>query len=1000
MNGLPGQQNPYGQQVPDRDLLQPEDVSARVERHERGSRRTHLLLGLGLLLLALLLGRGIYENYLLRQGNDKLAGAVESQSGQLALVASGQGSVPGAGFAEPGTILVGPDGKQYVCIGQDGTGAAGDAVGTAGETGAAGTSGTAGTAGTPGTTGAAGATGPQGATGATGPQGAPGNVALIDMDDTYVNFASTSGQAIVNIDDRGGVGDLRFNLSGTSDFVVQDNGVTFANFLDNGDVTFLNNLGIGEAATNETIDNAGFAVNGDDLYVQGSAGIEDRIYTDTGTTVGGSTRYDDGTILKSPSASGNNLLIGTSSVGDVNIVSAASISVDPFSDNDLTVDGRLALARSTANLPSVTFTNAGSNESMSIIVGSADPTLGMQTDVGSLYLRETAGAGQLWLKTGAGAGAWTQVSSTNLDQAYNNFGASSATVTVDGAQGQGDLAINLSDTEDFVVQDAGTSFAAFDDVGDAGLTNNLFVGAATATDKTEAVIRPAFTIDGDDALVRGQLGVEGDVTSNTGLFAYGSLTDQTLITPGNILLANDSAGTVLSVQQGNATGNAIDVVDAAGGADDSVEVTKTGGAGNVLNLIGAGAISGNVLRAQNSDTGSNIDVNVDWGSDTVSHGGSAALYVNAGSDLLAEAIDVGDRNSGIVQVETNSPDTNAFNFIAFNTDVNGTPDGEWRVDQSGATFADGAYSGAGADFAEFFTSTDKNLEPGELVVIDSASTQRVRRTTSPADQAIGVVSDSPGFLGNNKLGLAPDEQPDENVVVGLLGQVGTKISEENGPVAVGDYLSASNVPGRAKKAVAGEATIGTALESSDGKDTVLAFVNPSAGVVAVPQPDASSAPSVTTTSSTVDLGTLERIVTTYVQVDGDVDVRGTLTSAAVRVSGNLDVAGDTTLAGHLTVNGDVAGTAAVAAGETSARVPFAQEFAGSPAVVATPRDFTPSYRVTDVSPGGFSIELAQPADRDTTFSWIALGSTASAVDALPEELTVEQPPRTWLDHLF
>src|SRR3989338_9646373 len=178
---------PGPSQAPDRDLIQPEDVGVRVDRHERGSRRVHFFLGLGLLLLALLLGRGIYENFLLRQGNQRLSDAVEKQSLQLSQVGSVE-PVLGSGFAEPGTVLVGPDGKEYVCVGKDGTGAAAGEGGEAGTAGGAGEAGTSGGAGSSGAVGAIGATGAQGATGATGSagaQGPAGNVAVIDMDDTY-----------------------------------------------------------------------------------------------------------------------------------------------------------------------------------------------------------------------------------------------------------------------------------------------------------------------------------------------------------------------------------------------------------------------------------------------------------------------------------------------------------------------------------------------------------------------------------------------------------------------------------------------------------------------------------------------------------------------------------------------------------------------------------------------------------------------------------------------
>ncbi|MDP2587468.1 MAG: hypothetical protein Q8P33_01675, partial [bacterium] len=175
-----------------------ENLSARQDRHEGKSRRTHFLIGLGLLLLALLLGRAAYDNWQLRSGTESLREAVADQSLRLAQVGD-ISAILGEDFVTPGTVLTGPDGQTYICAPQAGavgdpgvTGGSGEA-GAAGAEGSAGSAGTAGDAGLSGSQGAAGsqgatgATGVDGAVGATGPVGPPGpagSVATIDMDDT------------------------------------------------------------------------------------------------------------------------------------------------------------------------------------------------------------------------------------------------------------------------------------------------------------------------------------------------------------------------------------------------------------------------------------------------------------------------------------------------------------------------------------------------------------------------------------------------------------------------------------------------------------------------------------------------------------------------------------------------------------------------------------------------------------------------------------------------
>ena len=63
----------------------------------------------------------------------------------------------------------------------------------------------------------------------------------------------------------------------------------------------------------------------------------------------------------------------------------------------------------------------------------------------------------------------------------------------------------------------------------------------------------------------------------------------------------------------------------------------------------------------------------------------------------------------------------------------------------------------------------------------------------------------------------------------LAGRVKVKISLENGPIKVGDYLTSSSIPGVAMKATKPGRVIGVALENSKldpSKNTVMTFINP------------------------------------------------------------------------------------------------------------------------------------------------------------------------------
>lgn len=1018
MNGLPEQQNPYNQPSPgpaapvaggpDRDLLQPEDVASRVERHERGSRRTHLLLGLGLLLLGLLLGRGIYENFLLRQGNDRLAEAVEEQSGQLAVAASGQSSVPGAGFAEPGTILVGPDGKQYVCIGQDGSGAAGTGAageagtsgtaGTEGGEGAAGTSGTAGSAGTSGTagtagsTGATGATGPQGATGATGAQGLAGDVSLISMDATYANFGTTASQAIVNIDNRDGVGDLRFNLPGGQNFVVQDNGTTFANFQNDGNVTFANNFGVGNSPTAETLDNAAFVVDGNDQYIEGQLGVEDRIFTDQGVTVGGgSTAYNDGAIIRTPSpialstgfsistTAGDMTLStgpGGAGGGDIQLTPVEDLLLTPTDDVSISPGGgdinilgvTSAAVLGPANGRIMRFSNVASGQAADILVGSANPNfLLAANDEGSLYLRDNAGAGELWISQGGGI--WTQAAlgNTNLDQAYNNFGATPAEVVLDGAEGQGDLEFEVG-AQDFVVRDAASTMVARIDTGGVDLSQ---ANAATTLEVSKTVLA-------------GEAVSISQATNDEALH----ITDSNATSPAVLIEQNNIAevGTGLQV------------------------LTQSGANAVQINQAGAGR----GLLVNHDGTANNVGVEINWDENELRPELSSPLYIFASNANLSLAGDSSSRRAAILEIDTSSTtgSGDVFNYIALNEGNGG--DAKWRVDQTGATIADAAYSSGGADVAEYFATADASLEPGELVTLDGEAGS-VRRT-SANDAPVGVISSNPSVIGNNPQGYSRRDEPDDVALVGMLGQVPTRVSDEGGEISIGDLIAASSVPGRGRKAQPGEATVGVALSGAK-EGVAMVLVSPQHGGL-VAQDSSAVAPS--EDGSLKSLPLLEDLITDGVKESSDLSIVGTITGGVLAIDGSATFGGAATFAGHITVGEDTAGSVTVAAGETSARVEFAQDYAGAPHVQVTPRDFAPSYRVTDVGTNGFTVELQVAADADVTFDWFAI-ATKGQTNGQAEAPTVEVPadpvqpveqvqeaapvdtqvqPRSWLDRLF
>lgn len=126
-----------------------------------------------------------------------------------------------------------------------------------------------------------------------------------------------------------------------------------------------------------------------------------------------------------------------------------------------------------------------------------------------------------------------------------------------------------------------------------------------------------------------------------------------------------------------------------------------------------------------------------------------------------------------------------------------------------------------SDVAETF-GTDQRTEPGDLVVFipENRFFPAVKRSTRPYEGAIvGVVSTNPGLVFDQGQTLLSGDNSklitDKKTVVAMVGRVPTRFSLENGPIAVGDPLTTSSIPGAAMKATKAGPIIGYAMQSSD-----------------------------------------------------------------------------------------------------------------------------------------------------------------------------------------
>ena len=212
------------------------------------------------------------------------------------------------------------------------------------------------------------------------------------------------------------------------------------------------------------------------------------------------------------------------------------------------------------------------------------------------------------------------------------------------------------------------------------------------------------------------------------------------------------------------------------------------------------------------------------GGEDTTNGEYGTLSVVASSDVAGTALVIG-------HVVGNTGDyIRAYGDVSTTTTVRNFADLEFRVDDGGQVYADGAYhcgnsitDGVGtldeteigpclvddspADFAEYLPAS-ANLQAGDVLAVD-ANGALVRSNQANQTNVVGVYSSRPSYVGNGR--FADDSR---YAPLAISGIVPVKVT---GAVKAGDMLVASNVPGHAMRGGSNPAAgtvIGKALQAS------------------------------------------------------------------------------------------------------------------------------------------------------------------------------------------
>ena len=329
-----------------------------------------------------------------------------------------------------------------------------------------------------------------------------------------------------------------------------------------------------------------------------------------------------------------------------------------------------------------------------------------------------------------------------------------------------------------------------------------------------------------------------------------------------------------------------------------------------------------------------------------------------------------------------------------------------------------------ADYQEMYP-TDGSVEAGDVLIASAtefATTTNkgdkvavLKKANKPYEKALFGIASDPADSGDfNSIGynIARSSYP---YPVALKGRVKVKVTNENGPVGVGDYLTTSaQFPGYAMKATRSGSVIGQALEefvfatgtatSTISSDKIMVFVETGYRVInnsfVVGDEDGQligevggGTASTTSAAFLIDQqgtgnilqlqsGGQNRII--FGQI-GDVSILASTTiatSTVLTVSNGTTTLFSITAAGHINVGKDTAGTAVVKAGDNQTTVTFDVPYTVVPKISATVQDLPNFfYGVATKTPEGFTIQISAVQDHDISFDWIAL---AQALDTASE----------------
>jgi len=345
-------------------------------------------------------------------------------------------------------------------------------------------------------------------------------------------------------------------------------------------------------------------------------------------------------------------------------------------------------------------------------------------------------------------------------------------------------------------------------------TSNVFFGFAgnpATTGRNNAAA-------GFDALASNTTGENNTAVGNAALYDNTTGADNTAV--GDVALFDNTTGVYNTAVGVCALPETTGSYNTALGYCTGISNTT----GNYNTAIGyqAGPASGNLsntttIGANASGSESNTLILGGVGSYGVTVGiGTSSPYQDYGLD-----VDTTD-NNGVINggVVVNASGGNLYLGMTSGTH-------KFRVDTNGVVYADGGFYSSGADFAESVSVRGKRseYEPGDVLEIDERADRHLALSSHPyATLVAGIYSTRPGLLASPHH-IDDESSKSSEVPLAVVGIVPCKVTAENGPIARGDLLVTSSLPGYAMKGTDRRrlvgAVVGKALEPLSGGKGVI-----------------------------------------------------------------------------------------------------------------------------------------------------------------------------------